>query len=1645
MTRFGCCLCVLTLMRAILPTPVCADEPRPLVRLNEVMFDPKGADAGQEWIELYNSGRAELSLKGWTIANRNGQPIATLPDKKLPPRGFLVVRLGRGQNDDDWADGRGVFHAGNTTEVLNNSQEEIGLYRGQPSAETIVDFVAYALDEKLRPATAHQHAVRAKIWPEGTTFDNGEFVSEGNTIGRDAIATDHNHPSDWYGHGGLHGHGPSPGAANKGPLSYELDARSSAWLLPVLFGKVTDQQLADANAKLNKAIAQIREKQWDLVEPNGDPGLGKGAPQEQKKNDKNGKKGDVVVGNVRFRFEETLDLVKPGEEGQPLGGVTNEPKSPNDEILIQISLKALDDGEGKVSLWRLKDVVLHELIHAAHFRDTHSGLWKTSGKTEPQDGDKRIEAHKVDEALAYLGNLDLLRRLMDEPEFKTPAIRKEMEDRIQFKVGVLIRKYLTTTNTKNAFDVIEDAIGQQATDYGNHLREQLLKQRKNLLRHKVYAFLLESGKLDARDLVELRREIKELNEITPKDEALTEDDLKKIIETETEEYERRKGEKLVEEPQQPPPITPEEKKRLDEVRREHQRLVDNAKSKSDVIKTFEELKITDEATVEAAKKAEEKAKEELKNFEDTHAEDLKKLKIKRVTSLGATEPRRSATLIGQPARVFQTTEGAQAYAALEHFTARGDLSAAVAWAKSVSNHRENLPSSQAGDAPRVIQELQQVESLATLVDRSAKLLVSRARDLREELNQAGGNADAVTKALASAPSAGELVVPDNLAPYINTNDFLGHVLDSFAPDILRQAAQTPQPGVAVTKGGAVLDAASGQPAVATVKITFTETTPDAPADAAPQTKVAKTDETGTFKIELPPGALVRDVQIGGEGLSGGSSENPTDSISVGWPRLDGPRDQWERLTFEERRNVVVSGGFFYDLVRDRLTGSPFLPGGTQGLPDRTPQEIATLYEAASMRHMNTGMQLSEQLLGGSETAQKRLLDLALQKALRNTAGSRIKEALQTQSAAQSAANEELRKQLDEEAAKLPTADPALRAAIAAEAARVNAALEAQRKALEEVVRQRVEDAGQPFASVAEIVVTKVTDSSSTNLFAPRKPLQIVTETVGPAGDQAQSTLYDTLQQTLSKAVDAGQTLSLEAGDVTVLNLPVASGGTSIVSTWNVTVRGANGTPATPNLSQLAQLLNDLPKSNPNIRFTELAQPRTAEATPPNDPHFAARGAWKQEYHDQWALRRIGFDDSDDATSEKSLSAGKPTIVAVIGSGVDWTHPELLGQMWINIEEDPYNGVDDDGNGYIDDQFGWNFRDDNNDVMDYGGHDTHVAGVIASRWNNRRGIIGVNPHARIMALKTANYLGQSNSIDIARAICYAVDRGARVINISYTGESPTRIEQRAIDYALANNVLVVAAAGNQAVNMQQRGLAGARGVLTVTGTTTTNTRAPFSNFGQPIALSAPAMDVLSLRARGTDFLLYVGENPNYVSETGVVGPQRDLYRASGTSFAAPLVSGAASFLFSQRPALTARQVQNMLLMSADDLDVPGWDQNTGVGLLNVRKALQANPDHFLVARIFQIRPIRRDGQVVLEVIGQAEGSSLNGRWLQIAFGRDPKTDDWVTIDYHKTPLAEGVLSLVPSSRFNRRGTWSIRLLIQDEQKTVRQARATLEVE
>lgn len=446
---------------------------------------------------------------------------------------------------------------------------------------------------------------------------------------------------------------------------------------------------------------------------------------------------------------------------------------------------------------------------------------------------------------------------------------------------------------------------------------------------------------------------------------------------------------------------------------------------------------------------------------------------------------------------------------------------------------------------------------------------------------------------------------------------------------------------------------------------------------------------------------------------------------------------------------------------------------------------------------------------------------------------------------------------------------------------------------------------------------------------------------------------------------------------------------------------------------------------------------------PNDPYFSSRGSWGQAYDDQWAIKHVGFTADKDSAWNIEDGTKNPIVVAVIDSGLDWNHQDVSwDNIWRNPKEIPDNGKDDDNNGYVDDAIGWNFMGNNNKPWDEDGHGTFVTGVIAATTNNGIGIAGINHGAKIMVLKALNTFGHSRASFLSEALFYAANNGARVINISVGGKHLTRTEQEAIDYAHSKGAVIVVASGNEAVDTSDYSPSGLKNVIAVSTTDEKDKRAGFSNWGQGISLAAPGMDVLSLRARRTDLMLGI-PGIKYSPRLAYVGKDTRYYRASGSSFSAPIVSATASLIFAKNPKLTNTQVERMLLQSARDVEVPGWDQYTGFGLLDASAALQADPEYYLLAQIQKVQPVQEKGAVYLEVLGSAEGSDFNEAIISVGLGEKP--EKWEGVVKVSQSVSGGRLGLVPATKLNKIGKWTVRLQATDKKGKLRESRASVDIE
>jgi subtilisin family serine protease len=386
------------------------------------------------------------------------------------------------------------------------------------------------------------------------------------------------------------------------------------------------------------------------------------------------------------------------------------------------------------------------------------------------------------------------------------------------------------------------------------------------------------------------------------------------------------------------------------------------------------------------------------------------------------------------------------------------------------------------------------------------------------------------------------------------------------------------------------------------------------------------------------------------------------------------------------------------------------------------------------------------------------------------------------------------------------------------------------------------------------------------------------------------------------------------------------------------------------------------------------------------------GSWGQPYPDRWGLEHIGLGDPESQPPARAL-----VTVAVIDSGIDYTHPELpLDLVWRNRGE-TLNGIDDDDNGYIDDMIGWNYAEANNNPWDRAGHGTHVTGIITSV----AGVGASSSGVRIMPLKVLNLIGRGRSAHIAAAVHYAIAQRAKVINLSLGSEQISTLEAQAIQAANDAGIVTIIAAGNEGRELAGHPLAGLDNVLFVAASDPDDRRAPFSNWGGPITVTAPGVDILSLRARDSDLILFSGA-AEYTVGAARIGEH--LVRASGTSFAAAFVTGVAVRLFERRPELTGTQVARLIAQTARDIEGPGVDPLTGYGLVDTAAAMAGDGDRWIEARIDAIDLIVENDETLVRVIGSAGADRFAGATLRASPERYP--DDWLDLTEPLTRAVRG---------------------------------------
>jgi hypothetical protein len=371
---------------------------------------------------------------------------------------------------------------------------------------------------------------------------------------------------------------------------------------------------------------------------------------------------------------------------------------------------------------------------------------------------------------------------------------------------------------------------------------------------------------------------------------------------------------------------------------------------------------------------------------------------------------------------------------------------------------------------------------------------------------------------------------------------------------------------------------------------------------------------------------------------------------------------------------------------------------------------------------------------------------------------------------------------------------------------------------------------------------------------------------------------------------------------------------------------------------------------------------------PNDPF----------YPNSWHLSAIKANLAWDL----SLGHNAP-IVAVIDTGVETNHPDLSPNIWINPGEVPANAVDDDGNGYVDDYYGYDFAYGDAVPDDMHGHGTACAGLAAGVGDNGIGITGVAPRARIMSIKAANDSGYFYDSATVPAYIYAADMGARIFSMSYYADSVSEAEKDALMYALRKGVLPIAAAGN-ANSVYPFYPAAYEMTMAVAAAATNLNKAGFSNFGSWVDVTAPGVSLYSTRIGGA-----------FTSSFG------------GTSGATPIVAGLAALMWGANPSARRDNIRFAIENSADIRIQAPFGEISNYGFINAHRAVQAITGTAITPKPPVVRWVSPIGTAPVgsTVIGRVYGRRL--LTATVNAGGAPstmrqRTRDWADYELPTTP-------------------------------------------
>jgi subtilisin family serine protease len=339
----------------------------------------------------------------------------------------------------------------------------------------------------------------------------------------------------------------------------------------------------------------------------------------------------------------------------------------------------------------------------------------------------------------------------------------------------------------------------------------------------------------------------------------------------------------------------------------------------------------------------------------------------------------------------------------------------------------------------------------------------------------------------------------------------------------------------------------------------------------------------------------------------------------------------------------------------------------------------------------------------------------------------------------------------------------------------------------------------------------------------------------------------------------------------------------------------------PENSDILSIVNDY-SMNPNVEYAEpngVAQPYTI----PNDPDFDK----------QWYLENTGQTggkidaDIDAPQAWNKIFGSKDIVIAIVDSGIDYTHPDLAYNIWINEDEIQGNDIDDDNNGFIDDIRGWDFAYKDNDPKDLHGHGTICTGVVGGVTDNNIGLAGVCWNSKIMIVQISNETWHGLFTNIASGIKYAADNGANVISMSFGWQGKSdNIVKNACEYAYNKGVILTASAGNSG-NEEVINPAAFEHVIAVAGTNHEDSRMDIndkgipiiSNYGPWVDIAAPGQYIYSTMPTYDVYMnRKYGLNKNYTY-------------GNGTSLSSPIVAGVAALILSKNPNLSPNEVKSRI--------------------------------------------------------------------------------------------------------------------------------------